>query len=114
MDITVTEHVIRINTIAISGQLDAFHSPQVRKQLEEMLQSGVSNFIINLAPTKFMDSAGMAVLVSLHKQARQQQGRVVLVWPGHEAARRVISLTRFDRVFEMAESLADAEQKFSL
>ncbi|MCB0168968.1 MAG: STAS domain-containing protein [Anaerolineae bacterium] len=114
MDITVTENVVKINTISLTGLLDAFHAPQVRQQFDEMLQSGAVNFIIDLSAISFMDSAGMAVLVHLHKQTQQQQGQVVLVWPTQKAARRVIRLTRFDYVFKMAYSLTEAEQKFGL
>lgn len=56
----------------------------------------------------FMDSAGMAALVSLLKQARQVGGNVVLVRPTNPATYRILTLTRFDQVFMMAETVKDA------
>jgi anti-sigma B factor antagonist len=51
-------------------------------------------------------------LVSALKQARQQGGDVKLVWPREEAARRILRLTRFNRVFDLAETANEAIGRF--
>lgn len=108
MNVSVTEQVTRIATVAPEGRFDAFSSPGMREQFDQLLNQGVTHFIIDLSDTLFMDSAGMAVLVSLLKQARQRKGQVKLVWPKQEPVRRILNLTRFDRVFEMANSVEAA------
>jgi len=35
-----------------------------------------------------------------------------MVWPKQEAARRILHLTKFDRVFDMAETTEAALQRF--
>jgi anti-anti-sigma factor len=54
-----------------------------------------------------MDSAGMAVLVSLLRRSRQAGGSVKLIWPRSEAVRRTLQLTQFDRIFEFVEPNSD-------
>ena len=81
-------------------------------RLDELLESGAQRFVLDLSEVPFLDSAGMAVLVSLLKRARQGGGDVRLVWPAEEGARRILRLTKFDRVFSMADSVAMALSDF--
>ncbi len=112
MQIAIREHVIRIQIIELSGRLEAATIGSLREAQERLLQAGEQNFILNLRRVSFMDSAGMAVLVSLLKRAKQAGGGVVLVKPADEAAYRVLTLTRFDQVFMMQDTVEDALKVF--
>lgn len=112
MDMTITEHVIRIAIATPRERIDAFSAPQLRTELEQLLQSGVQRFVVDLSAIPFLDSAGMAVLVSLLKRTRQDGGDVRLVWPVEENARRILRLTKFDRVFSMSETAEAALNEF--
>lgn len=106
MNIVVREQIQRTVTVAPQDRLDAFSAPALRSQLDELMAAGVQDFVIDLANTPFMDSAGMAVLVSLLRRTRQSGGSVKLVWPRAEAVRRTLQLTQFDRIFEFVEPKA--------
>lgn len=108
MDLVVTEHIVRVLIVRPESRIDAFNAAQLRARLDQLLNDGVQHFVIDLSVVPFLDSAGMAVLVNTLKRARQSGGDVKLVWPREEAARRILRLTKFDRVFQMAESVADA------
>lgn len=112
MDIQVQEHVIRIAVVAPRARIDAFNAPALRGRLDELLERGVNRFVLDLSQVPFLDSAGMAVLVSLLKRARSVDGDVLLVWPAEEAARRILRLTKFDKVFTMAETAEAALKSF--
>jgi anti-anti-sigma factor len=107
---TVTEHVVRVAVVAPQERIDAFSAPALRERLDSLASEGLTQFVIDLSAVPFLDSAGLAALVSLLKRARAAGGDVKLVWPREEAAKRIFRLTRFDQVFEMAES-ADAALK---
>ncbi len=100
MKIVIEEQVQRTVTVTIPDRLDAFSAPVLRAELDQLTDSGVKDFVIDLSATPFMDSAGMAVLVSLLRRTRTAGGSVKLVWPRSEAVRRTLQLTHFDRVFE--------------
>lgn len=106
MNIVVREQIQRTVTVAPQDRLDAFSAPALRSQLDELMAGGVQDFVIDLSGTPFMDSAGMAVLVSLLRRTRQNGGSVKLVWPRSEAVRRTLQLTQFDRIFEFVEPKA--------
>ncbi len=112
MDIQVQEHIIRIQIIKISGRLEAFTVGQLRDEQTRLLGTGAKNFIVDLSETLFIDSAGMAGLVSLLKAARQAGGDVVLIKPVNAAAYRILTLTRFDQVFGMANTISAALKYF--
>lgn len=108
MELSITEHVVRIMVVRPASRVDAFNAPVLRERLERLLAEDVRHFVLDLSAVPFLDSAGMAVLVSVLKRARQVGGDVKLIWPREEAARRILRLTKFDRVFEMAETVQDA------
>ena len=106
MKIFVREQIQRTVTLAPQDRLDAFSAPALRMQLNDLAEAGVKDFVIDLSDTPFMDSAGMAVLVSLLLRCRQTGGSVTLVWPRAEAVRRTLQLTQFDRIFDFIEPQA--------
>lgn len=110
--IAVKENVVRIVTVAPQGRLDTLRALEFRKQVQEILDSGVKHLVLDLSQTPFLDSAGMAVLVSALKQCREQGGDARMVWPQAEPVKRILSLTKFDRVFEMKASVQEAIASF--
>ena len=103
MNVVIREEVQRTAVVAPQDRLDAFSAPTLRAHFDELSAAGVKDFIVDLSATPFMDSAGMAVLVSLLRRSRQNGGSVKLVWPRSEAVKRTLQLTQFDRVFEFVE-----------
>ena len=109
MMISVEKHTPNVQVITITGRLDAFTVGDLRAQQDKLLEAGERQFIIDLSAAEFMDSAGMAALVALYKRSRHSDGgAVVLVKPQNPAAYRILTLTRFDQVFTMAESVDEA------
>jgi anti-anti-sigma factor len=112
MDMQISEHIIRIIVAAPRQRIDAFSAPKLRAQFEELLAAGVNRFVLDLTAVPFLDSAGMAVLVSLLKRARNNNGDVRLVWPAEEAACRILRLTKFDKVFTITDTAEAALLNF--
>ena len=101
MNITVVEQIHRTVTVTVKERLDVVSAPQLKAEVERFLDQGVADFVIDLSETPFMDSAGMAVLVTLLRRCRIKNGAVKLVWPRSESVQRTLTLTRFDQVFEI-------------
>jgi anti-anti-sigma factor len=107
MSVTVTAYATGA-LVAIDGRLDAHSVPQAREQLDGCIASGASRLVVDLSDVSFLDSAGLAMLVTVLKRARQEGGDVKLVWPTSENTQRILRLTRFDRVFEIAHTAEQA------
>jgi anti-anti-sigma factor len=109
----IRENIIRIVTVAPRGRLDTLRALEFRQQIQQLIDDGVKNLVLDLSETPFLDSAGMAVLVSALKQCRERGGDARMVWPKSEPVKRILSLTKFDRVFDMKDSVSDALASFS-
>lgn len=64
MEISVEEEVVRISVGTPSGSIDAFKAPQLRDKIDGLLNDGVRHIGFDLSGASFLDSAGLAVLVS--------------------------------------------------
>ena len=112
MNIELSEYILRVVTVAPQERIDAMNAPELRQFLYDQIDDGAINLVIDLSGVPFLDSAGMAVLVSVLKRTRQAGGDVKLVWPELDAARRILHLTKFDRVFDMADTADEAVRQF--
>ena len=112
MSLSMIEHTIRIVTVTLQERVDTFSAPALREQLHKLIDEGANRLVIDLQMVPFFDSAALAVLVSALKRARQKGGDVKLVWPQSTAAQRIFRLTKFDRVFEILDSVEEARQAF--
>lgn len=112
MQIRMHEYIIHIHIIELEGRLEAATIPPLREAQDTLLMNGGKYFVVDLQNVTFMDSAGMAALVSLLKRARQAGGDVVLVRPTEPLAFRILSLTRFDQVFLICSTREEAQHYF--
>ena len=93
-----TEFDLRISagadetTLSVSGELDAYTAPQLRKMLDEVLDGSVSRVVVDLKSTSFIDSTGLGVLVGAARKARSQEGELVLDSPV-KSVHRVLQIT---------------------
>lgn len=101
---TITRLDPRRAVVLLPGRVDAASVPARRETLAELSHEGVDRLVVDLSQTSFLDSAGIAMLVSLLKRARTTGGDVRLVEPADEAVRRIVRLTRLDLVFAWAPS----------
>lgn len=103
LEINTTEQIIKIAEIKLNGRLDAFEAPALRKICDTFIANEHNHFVFDLTDVSMLDSAGLAVLVSVLKRARLNNGDVRLVWPKADAASRILKLTKFDQVFVSIE-----------
>jgi anti-sigma B factor antagonist len=73
----------------------------------DRIQHGNSRIIIDLEHVDFLDSAGIAVMISGLRLATNSDGTLVLVQPGDQV-RRMLRLTNLDQVLQTFPSVEDA------
>jgi len=93
--------------LTVAGELDVVGGPDLRQHVMSATQNGKSNLVLDLTGVDFIDSFGLGVLVGALKRTRLANGdlRLVITEP---RIRRVLELCDLDRVFVIAESVADA------
>ena len=106
-----TIHHSQAVVVVIDGEMDNTVVSELHAVMDELVASGVQNYVIDLSRVTFMDSSGLAALASLYRRIRIGNGDVRLCNPPADV-RRIMELTRFDRVFEIYTRREDAIASF--
>ncbi|MCP4141800.1 MAG: STAS domain-containing protein [Chloroflexi bacterium] len=101
MNINSEKTTSDIMIIKLDDRVDTFSAPNLRAHFSKLLAQGRANFIVDLSDATFLDSAGLAALVKLLKDSREKGGNVKIILPENKSVRRIFSLTKFDRVFDI-------------
>ncbi|MGN9813680.1 STAS domain-containing protein [Micromonospora sp. BQ11] len=94
--------------VEVRGELDMATAPQLRDNLQRLIDAGDRQVVVDLAGVGFMDSSALGTLVVMFKALRDVDGRLCLaaVQPG---VRRLLSITSVDRVIDIYEDVRGAE-----
>ena len=91
----------------MNGALNARSAEEVKQTFRNLVEQGVSRVVVNLQDVPFIDSSGLAALVSGLKTLGGEAANLKLATPQSQA-RLLFELTMFDRVFEIHDSVDDA------
>lgn len=81
----------------LSGRLDVHAAADVRLALVRALEGGAGELQVDCSGIEAMDATGLGVLVGMHRRA-DRVGRTLVLVDVSPAVRRVLSLTRLERV----------------
>jgi anti-sigma B factor antagonist len=88
----------------IQGRLDAVTAPALKAHLKRLIQEGYTQLILDFRTVPFIDSSGLAALVSALKLIRESGGALKLACLTRQT-RMVFELTLLDRIFEFYDSV---------
>ena len=99
--------------VTLEGQLEVFEAPILEDRLETSVHEGYINFVIDLTKVAFIGSANLTVLIKLLRYVQKAGGTVKLVEPENKMVKRVLYVTKFDRVFGIYQTVDQALTSFS-
>src|SRR5581483_10433745 len=88
--------------VKLAGELDMATAGELDQTIRTALGNAPEVLVLDLTNLKFLDSAGLGVLVKGHNASGQTAFRLVVTSP---AIQRPLELTGLDQVFEMFDSL---------
>ena len=91
-----------VSVIRLSGNLVMSNADHYRSQLTRYIQQDHSLLVVDLSQVTFVDSSGLAVLISAFKKAHKLGGNLFLLSPQNNV-RTLIELTRLNQLFEIYE-----------
>ena len=108
MDLSITRADHGDQTVVhLGGEIDVYTAPVVREKLDEQIQAGRTNLVVDLTDVTFLDSTGLGVLVGRLKLTRTRGGSMRLVGKDDRVL-KVFSITGLDKVFEIHPDLESA------
>ena len=85
--------------IFLRGELDVSTAPGLLVQLQQLHALGVSEIAVDMSELEFIDSTGLSLLVTMHKRARDEKARFVLISPSPQFL-SVVQLTCLNDFFD--------------
>ncbi len=101
---TQAEHY---TVVHVGGEIDVYTAPALRDRLDEEIDQGRFQLVVDLGGVTFMDSTGLGVLVGRLKLIRVHDGTMRIVC-AHDRVLKVFTITGLDKVFEIFPSVEDA------
>lgn len=81
----------------VAGELDGATAVSLSEQLHQVIAELVGDLVIDVGLLTFIDSTGLAMLLSLHKEVAES-GHALTVADPTPMARRLLRITGVDRV----------------
>ena len=106
MKIDITEHK-DIKVLAVSGDIDMFSSPELRKELLGHIHKKAPALIVDFRDVTYIDSSGIATFVEGLKSMMPYGGK--LKFAGiPDRILEIFTFSKLDRVFQIYGSIEDA------
>jgi anti-sigma B factor antagonist len=90
--------------ISIKGRLDADSAPDAEKVVKDALEGQTTRILFNLGALEYLSSAGLRVLLSVAKEMRRRDGKIVLC-SLNEFVKEIFEVSGFQSLIPIAESV---------
>ncbi len=108
MEITYNSLGTNLYLVKLNGALNARTAENSKQTFRELADKGASRIIVDLSGVPFIDSSGLAALVSGLKTFGGDADNLRLAAPQSQA-KLLFELTMFDRVFKIFDSVTEAQ-----
>jgi anti-sigma B factor antagonist len=98
--------------IAVKGELDLFTAPDLRTKINDSIDAGVRELIVDLSETAFLDSTALGVLLGALKRLRSFEGQLVIV-DGRDNITRTFRVAGVDQILTIVNSYEEAAAAFA-
>lgn len=102
-----TRHEPNIAHLLLKGDFDADNAPRVQQALAVLTDQDQPVVFVHMTELKYIDSAGLGILVGALKQAGARGGQIVLVEPSPFVS-RILRVTALDKMFSVFADEAQA------
>ena len=109
----VEESSSNVTIVSFNGALNARSAEEAKQIFRDLVEQGVNQVIVDLQEVPFIDSSGLAALVSGLKTLNEKEGSLKLASLQSQAD-LLFRLTMFDKVFEIYPDVDSATQSFDL
>ena len=96
-----------VGVVTPQGRLNMVSARRLKEVLADLVGSGTTRIVVDMAQTTFLDSSGLGALIGGLKSARQGGGDLRIARPT-PAVQAVFELTNLDRVLRARDSVDGA------
>ncbi|MEV0399284.1 STAS domain-containing protein [Actinoallomurus sp. NPDC050550] len=96
-----------VTVVHFPEEVDVVNAPAIRERVLRLLNSGVSEMVLDLTGTRFLDSAGLHIIVRAHGRGTALSIPLSVAIPEEGMVRRVFDLTAMARLVPTTVGLPD-------
>ena len=101
-----------VTVIHLNGSLDARSVNGFRDQISALISAGATQFVVDAAQLRYVDSSGLGALLYLRRFARQGKGDVRIASAGRELI-GLLDLSGLRTIFEVWPDVPAALARFA-
>jgi len=109
---TITEYNA-VQVLSINSLLDEWQNRQILKELQQKIDKGANEFVVDLAQLNLMNSIGLNFLLTLFSKTRKKGGSLILTNVS-QGIQRILEITKLSNVFAVQPTVAAAVAHFSM
>lgn len=99
-----------VKIVQPSGILDSITANDLRREINDVVESGADIVLVDFQDVTFMNSSGLGALVAILKNV-QSRGKKLFICSLSEQVKMIFQLTKMDRVFKPFTNRDEFEQK---
>lgn len=112
MDCRLESHA-DVDVLHVAGRLDLVSSNTLKDSVRQRLQQKRTRLVLEMRGLDFINSSGLGALVSIFKDVRLVNGRLILAGLA-PYVQEIFEITQLTNVFEICKTESDAIQSFGL
>lgn len=114
MDIKVNTRALenKAYAVEVQGEIDVYTSPRVKETINELIDAGNYNMVVNLEGVRYIDSTGLGVLIGALKKVREKNGKIVLICTNPQI-KKIFNITGLIKIFDIYKDEAEALGSFA-
>ena len=90
--------------VKVTGKMDAVSSPELEKELVQLMAEGEKNFVVDLAELDYISSAGLRVILATAKRLKDKEGKILLA-SLQDMVKEVFEISGFSAIIPIYESV---------
>ncbi|MFN2545556.1 MAG: STAS domain-containing protein [Actinomycetota bacterium] len=94
--------------VLVDGEIDLSNADEIGRAIEAAVPSDVTDVVLDLRSTSYLDSSGISLLVRFAERMRSRRQRVRVVTPEGSAVRAVLTIAGLSELLSMSTEIDEA------
>lgn len=101
-----------VNILSFSGKITSDNIFDLNSKVKAIFENGVYDCILNISELEYINSTGIALLLTIARTVEQNRGKMILTRPT-QFVQELFDMTDLSGRFQIVQSMETAREEFS-